>query len=429
MKKTNFLIFIILIGLNTSCIRDLMENFPNPPAPLPIGVPTGVGSPIGEIIELEINSSGGRIELDQGKLLLIFPQGAFAQSTLVQVQMLSQTLPLSIGTSFDLRINGQVPKKPIEIIFTYADDDLEGTGPDFIHLAQQDEKGIWKSTRNLQVNSSTKTIKGQISTGKWSFFASAMIKPGAKTLGLLQSQELEIVGYEYELSLRTDPEYNDLLAPLVPPVRVQPALVREWLIDGQSSGTQPERGHLGFIANDFTLGIYTAPSILPTIPKVMVSAELSLGKGKFLLLSHITLENKNSFEVGPYAYSNAEVFIGKSGDILTINMLAKSNANYVANLAFFIPEFKGEGSYNFSNLVRGGIEIISDSKSFYSIAFNENLEPYFEGNITITESSTNTGKTIKGTMAGILYERKEMNNILTYHPFNFHADFSGTLSN
>lgn len=430
MKKTSLIILSGISALCLSCIGELTDNFPNPPAPLPIGSPTEIGAPIGEAIIQEISAEGGSIELDNGKVKLLFPSGTFSQTTRVKVQAITQTLEQALGISFDLELSGNTLRKPVEVIYTYSDEDLAGTGPDFIHLAQQDDNRIWKSIRNLEINKSSKTIKGRISyPGRWSFFASAMIKPGRKSLGVSQTQDLEIVGYEYELSLRTDPKNNDLLAPLVPPVRIQNSLVSEWLIDGKRSGIQPERGTLGFLNNNLSLAKYTAPAIVPDQPNIMVSAELFLGKGKFILLSNLTIENKNRFEVGPYAYSNAEVLIGRAGNVLTINMLKSTNNNYEASLAFLIPGFQGNGTYNFSNLVSGGVEIINASKSFNSIAYDDNLEPFFNGRIVITESSNAAGGTIEGTISGTLYERREINNIVSYIPQNFQASFSGTLSN
>ncbi|PSL07713.1 hypothetical protein [Cecembia rubra] len=430
MKKASLFILSCISALCLSCIGELTDNFPNPPAPPPVGVPTEIGTPIGEAIIQEISPEGGSVELGNGKVKFIFPTGAFSQTTLVKVQPISKTLNHALGVSFELQLIGNSLRKPIEVIYTYSSEDLSGTGPDFVHMAHQDDNRIWKSIRNLEINKSNKTIKGRISyPGRWSFFASAMIQPGKKSLGVSQSQDLEIVGYEYELSLRTDPKYNDLLAPLVPPVRIQNSLVSEWLIDGKKSGIQPERGTLGFLNNNLSLAKYTAPAIVPDQPNIMVSAELFLGKGKFLLLSHLTIENKNRFEVGPYAFSNAEVLIGRAGSVLTINMLKSSNNNYEASLAFLIPGFQGKGTYSFSNLVSGGVEIINPSKSFNSIAYDNNLEPYFNGSIVIQESSKVAGGTIEGTISGTLYERREINNIVSYEPHNFQASFSGTLGN
>jgi hypothetical protein len=430
MKKASLIVLLGISSFCLSCMGELTDNFPNPPAPLPIGSPTEIGVPIGEAIIQEISTEGGSMELANRKVKLLFPSGTFSQTTNVKVQAITQTLEQAVGISFDLELSGNTLRKPVEVIYTYSEEDLAGTGPDFIHLARQDSNRIWKSIRNLENNKVSKTIKGRISyPGRWSFFASAMIKPGRKNLGISQSQDLEIVGYEYELSLRTDLKNSDLLAPLVPPVRIQNSLVSEWLIDGKKSGIQPERGTLGFLNNNLSFAKYTAPAIVPDQPNIMVSAELFLGKEKFLLLSHLTIENKNRFEVGPYAYSNAEVLIGRAGNVLTINMLKSSNNNYDASLAFLIPGFNGKGTYNFSALVKGGIEIINASKSFNSIAFDENLEPYFNGRIVITESSETSGGTIEGTMSGILYERRESNNSVSYVPHNFHASFSGILSN
>lgn len=429
MKKTSFFLLYAIAALCFSCFNESADNFPNPSAPLPNGVPTEIGTPIGLPVSKEIGPEGGILELENGKIQLTFPSGTLSQTVSVKVQPLSQTLELGIGIPFELDLGGTSLKKPIELTFHYGEEDVFGSGVDFIHLAQQDDNKIWKAKRNLTVNQSAKTIKGTIShPGRWTFFASAKIKPGLKSIGPSQTLDLEIMGYEYELSLRNDPKKQDLLAPLVPPVRIQPALVSQWLIDGRPSGSNPARGSLGFVNNDLTLARYTAPPSVPNQPTVMVSAELFLGKGKFILISSIAIENKNRFSVGNYTFSDPEVLIGLAGNTLTISMWKSINNELQASLAFIIPDYKGIGSYNFSTSTQGGVELISDQISLESIAYDENLKPYFNGSITITESSTQPGGMISGTISGTLYQKKEINNLISYIPYDVEAKFSGTFT-
>ena len=429
MNKCFNLLQLVLIIFCQACFEDLGSFIPVHPSPPPTGIPTNVGEPVGEPVTQEVGPEGGTISWADGKFRLVFPQGALRNSTTITVQPISHTLDLALGTAFDFGPNGLNFQKPVEFYYQYTDEDLLGTSPEFVHIAFQDEKNIWQSMRKVEVNRANKTLKANLTHfSKWSFFASAMIRPGQKTLNVKQSVELEIVGYEYELSLKTDPKYWGLLSPLVPPSPIQNRLVKEWLIDGKNSGVQPDKGVIGSINNDLTKAQYTAPPSVPFNENVTISAELNLGKGKFLLLSTITIQSNNNYSVGPYSFSNVEVIIGRAADILTINMMKPNAAGYESSLAFLIPNFTGVGNYPFSLDLTGSIEIIGEDRSFSSIAYDANLNPFFNGKIQITESSNQAGGNIAGTMSGTLYEAVEKDGKTSYTPYPFQASFSSVFS-
>ncbi|WP_114749212.1 hypothetical protein [Pleomorphovibrio marinus] len=424
MKTTSLLLLAFLFC--QACIENIDNKFPTPSTPPPVGVPTGIGTPIGEPISQVIGPGGGTISWENGKHKLVFPQGALTSETPISIQPISHTLDLAVGTAFDFGPDGTSFQKPVELHFHYTEEELSGSSPEWIQIAFQDEKNIWQSSRNLTVDKANKTIIAKLPHfSRWSFFASAMIKPGQKALSVSQSFNMEVVGYEYELSLKDNPKYRDLLAPLAPPSLIEGRLIKEWLIDGKVSFTNYEKGTLVPVNDNRSKVRYTAPVAVPDGETVSVSAELNLGKGKFLLLSQITILNNNSYSVGSFSFTNAETFVGRDGNVLHIHMGKTSSSGIDSAMGFDIPGFSGLGSYPFSLLVKGGVgvESLNNYHGFTSIAFNEKSEPYYNGSIQITESSNEVGGNISGTISGTLYEPGDLNASF-YIPHAFQASFA-----
>ncbi|MCC5938942.1 MAG: hypothetical protein JJU34_16815 [Lunatimonas sp.] len=426
----NQLIMTCAALLCLACVEEVTGNLPVPPIQMPVGTPTAIGTPIGDIITQEIGPNGGTIQWDNGTYQLVFPPGALDKSTTIRVQAITHTLDHGLGTAFDFGPDGTQFAKPVELIYHYTDESMEGTLAGLVHVAFQDEKNVWQALRNLEVNTTAQTLTAKLPHfSRWSFFASAMIAPGQKSLGVGQSVDLEVLGYEYELNLLSDPKNQDLLAPLVPPSPIKGQLVKEWLIDGKASGTQPEKGRLSVMSSHRSRATYTAPLEAPEAESIMVSAELNLGKGKFLLLSHLSIQPDNRFSVGTFDFRNAAALIGLADNVLTIHMYKPNQTGYEAVLSFIVPGFGGNGNYPFSKEVNGGVEIIDAYRNFASTAYNDKSEPYFNGSIQITESSTQVGGSFQGSIQGTLYEAVEKNGTVIYEPFPIQASFVDGLLN
>jgi hypothetical protein len=65
------------------------------------------GQPLGQPVSRMIDVSGGRVVSGDGRVTLIIPPGAVVSPTLISIQPISSTLPLSLAASYRMEPEGQ----------------------------------------------------------------------------------------------------------------------------------------------------------------------------------------------------------------------------------------------------------------------------------------------------------------------------------
>lgn len=424
MKKNLILCLAILAFWSCDKDRHIDGGEIIGPGTPPAGVPTAIGQPLGEPLTQSIGSGGGSISWNDGALELIFPEGALKETTPISVQHIQNTLPLGIGMSFDFGPDGTQFEKPVEIRIKYSEAQMKGTNPDLIGLAFQQENGIWQAVRNLDVDKTNKTITGRLPHfSRWSFFATAELFPEEEKLSVGEELEFEVMGYAYELELRRNPKYDGLLVPLAPPTRIQGQLVSAWMIDGKKSTAYGPKGSLQPDSNHNALAQYKAPASVPQNPVIAISTELSLGKGKFMLISYVEIINENFFELGIQRFENLEGMVTAQSGIMSLFMYQKNGEAYEAAFTFMIPAFSGVGTYEFSPVVFGFVDFSEFNKIYTSLGKTNDGELIYEGRAIITESG-GYGQVISGEIEGTMYEPVPGPNTMEYVPYPFYSKFS-----
>lgn len=156
MKKI-FLPFILMITVAGYSQKDTL------PLIIPPADSTGFGTPDGKLVSKTIGPGGGKIISEDGKVELIFPQGALVGETEISIQPVSNLAPHGSGKAYRFEPSGIQFKKPVDIIFHYSDNEAEDYPQELTSIAMQDEKGKWTFFEYDNWDSTGRTINGKIS--------------------------------------------------------------------------------------------------------------------------------------------------------------------------------------------------------------------------------------------------------------------------
>ncbi len=275
----NFLqrVFIILLATQLFSCKKEEGTSDNPAEEQSSGavVSKGVADNSGRASKA-IGTAGGSLSSTDGAINVSIPAGALEANQEVSIVPISNTNPLGINKGYRIEPHGIQFKKPVKITFSYSDEDISKTLPEFLGIAYQDEKGVWRAMGGAQLDKVNKTIS--VAThhfSDWTFFELLYMVPGHATIEPGSNLGLKVV---------CDPA---LLGPLVPgkeygineaePIPV--ARIKKWTLSG--AGTlQPN----GATAN------YKAPASTPNPSAVAITAEIDLGQtGKFLVVGHVSI--------------------------------------------------------------------------------------------------------------------------------------------
>lgn len=229
--------------------------------PMPEGTPDDT-----PIAETSIGSAGGELTSTDGKVKVTIPAGALATSQNISIQRISNTNPMGANKGYRLLPHGLQFAQPVTITFSYDEKTMNGTLPEALGIAFQNDEGVWWA---LPVVTDTAAKKVTVNTTHFSDWS------------LFKSMELLVFLPKIPTSGST-PMYvfcdEDLLAPL--PIAgkairerqlaAEPYIV-EWLLLGN-----------GLLTPYGAEAIYTAADYVT--PPVTVSVELSPKDGKQYIL-------------------------------------------------------------------------------------------------------------------------------------------------
>ncbi len=185
-KLFAFLLSLMLIALIVSCKKetDSVNPTPDPTPGIPTttpsaGVVTPAGTPEGVIITATIGPAGGIIESADKRVQVQIPAGALTGNQPISVQPLTNNYcPAGTGQAFRLMPHGLIFTKPATITFQYTDQDVNGSAPEALRVAYQNEQGSWQSPATKSVDTTTRTVSVQtMHFSDWGLFQTMYIDP------------------------------------------------------------------------------------------------------------------------------------------------------------------------------------------------------------------------------------------------------------
>lgn len=119
---------------------------------------TEVGTPVGDKITKEIGLAGGTLATTDGRFTLTVPKDALTDIVAFSIQPVTNKFAGGLGISYQLGPAEKTFINPLEISVRYDDHDLEGTFPEALSLAYQDDKGAWHMQKEVDLDKDKKTI-------------------------------------------------------------------------------------------------------------------------------------------------------------------------------------------------------------------------------------------------------------------------------
>ena len=217
---------------------------------------TEVGTPEGEKVTKDIGPAGGTLASPDGRLTLTVPPNALTDTIAFSIQPITNQSRGGIGLAYRLEPAGKTFTTPLEISVRYDENDLEGTIPEVLSLAYQDEKGAWHETKTMNQTADTITVAAT-HFSDWSFLTKMRLEPEKATVRvgerlsivLLGCAQPELTWFQRLFIVRgrtyTDPDMHCNFGTM-------DKVPYEWLVD------------IGTIENGTNPVWFTAPSRKPT---------------------------------------------------------------------------------------------------------------------------------------------------------------------
>ncbi|MCF1713571.1 hypothetical protein L0U88_02870 [Flavihumibacter sp. RY-1] len=156
---------LLLLFSYASCNRE--NEGPGAIMPTPEIRPRGTA--LGNPVSSTIPASGGELKSADGKLLLKLPAGAVSAGTVISIQPIENTLPGGRLTAYRLLPEELSLGKPIELIYTYSEEDVAGTAEDALFLAYQKNDGVWSFMTETSLDAANRKLT--VTTNRFSDWA------------------------------------------------------------------------------------------------------------------------------------------------------------------------------------------------------------------------------------------------------------------
>ena len=210
---------------------------------------TEVGTPEGQSVTKNMGPDGGSLSSPDGRFTLTVPHNALTETIPFSIQPITNKADGGLGLAYRLEPDGATFTTPLQISVRYDDRDIDGTVPEALSIAYQDEKGGWRMQKSAKLDETAKTLT--FLTTHFTDFA---------FLARLRMNPIEakvFVGESEYVGLVECPEQGFIDKILSRPINCKSPLknIAKWDLRGQ--GTIEK--------NEFGTGVkYTAPSKKPT---------------------------------------------------------------------------------------------------------------------------------------------------------------------
>jgi hypothetical protein len=234
---------------------------------------TAIGEPIAGMTATSatIGATGGTVTSSDGRVTVNFPAGALSADATISVQPISNLAHGGIGLAY--RMTGaETFQQPVSLVFTFTDEDLAGTAPEFLDVAFQNPEGFWQLVDSVTVDAEAKTITATTTHfTDYSFVAKFRIIPSAARVKVDEGKQFHIER-THPLVAGSGKKLPTLLFGWSPiGVTHAARVVSEWGVNGSAGGNST----VGTIYADIDRGGYGAPSKKPTPATVTVSARVT----------------------------------------------------------------------------------------------------------------------------------------------------------
>ncbi|MCF3109445.1 hypothetical protein LL912_11725 [Niabella sp. CC-SYL272] len=323
-----FRILLLLLGfmilIAASCKKiSLIPETGNEDPPIPetnnnSGQVTPIGEPLEAAVTTMIGPAGGTLQSADGRLHITIPAGAVSANQGFSIQRITNTNIAGTGSAYRLLPHGVPFSKPVTLSFQYDTLVFEGTAPEAVGIAYQDEQGVWWGQGAAKDATANTLSVSTTHFSDWSLFKAFTLYPTSGAVNPGQTQELRVNN-----NLSDDfvvPPVPGTPRPIGPQHDVTAAYIKEWKLGG--AGTLSPAG---------SEAVYTAPSGMPARNPVAVSVTLKgPGTGLYILVSNIYIGPEGvTFRIdnGPWLHGTVPLGVVLAQGIHNLDAAVVSSGN------------------------------------------------------------------------------------------------------
>jgi len=352
--------------------------------------PTAVGTTTGSLVSKTIGTTGGSLSLSSAgstTVTVTIPAGALATDTVIGIQPITNNAHGALGGGFRLTPEGASFPVPVQLTFTYTDEDLKGSTLEALSMAYQDARGFWRVIKDVTRDDTAKTLT--VSTthfSDWSRLIGWQIRPPAATIKPGDSVALTVKYCEPV----DDGDVTTLLSECSSDALLSP-LVSGWSVNGIAGGD------LAVGTVNGSGGTATYQSSLDETPATYaVSVQLDTRSGsKVLLVSNITVQGWPQTYTGTINFTNSQTGYASATSTATITWTKVHENSLLAN-------------YEPSGSITGTVSMDNCDTKQYSVPFGTattdgSLSVYSDQHYVLTLIPFSMGGTLSLTCHNIYY--------------------------
>jgi len=352
--------------------------------------PTEVGMPDGTAIKKDIGPTGGTLASPDGRITLTVPQNALTETITFSIQPITNTLKTGLGLAYRLGPDGKTFTTPLELSLTYDEKDIDGSVPEALAVAFQDNGRNWHILNPNGFDPGKKKITVPITHfTDFSFLSRFRIQPIRATIHPGEHQVVELV-----VDCPEQGRFDKLLGRTEDCASVSPE-APNWRLSGP--------GTMEVLTSKVGV-FYTAPAKKPTPNTAMVSLTLvfkvfdlktlQASRIERVFAAQITILDRgyrSSGQIGDMSYSSVICDLAKP---FTISGNIAGSINYKYD---FMPTSAAGGAFTMSGGGPYGAGVFNGKGSgTYTIEGLESENP----KIVTTGSSSGTGTAYGHTASG-----------------------------
>lgn len=398
MKAKSVITILFSIIILSSCKKNDITAPSNPQK----GKVTEKGTSVADAVSKSIGSEGGSITSADGIITVTIPGNAVSSTTTFSIQPIINKTPNGIGLAYRLLPEGTHFDKPVTITFHYSNGLINGSLPQFLHIAYQDTSGIWLAQKNAVLDKVQKTISvTSFHFSDWSVFEEYELEVDENYLTPNESTNMRVK----MVSLLADLDGNEFQVGDTTILREQ---VTNWNIS-------PNKGTLISIEE---IANYTAPQNITASDSVTVSADVNNivtsdgTHGKEILLATIHLVT-NFMEVNfrgkIYQFPTAWVSCSPLGHNTAI--FGGGGGAVQGGITFGFNGVAG-GTFHFGDPNKGEVEVAAqfdNDPANYVVRYttcNPEAIKYTDGTLTVSKIG-GVGEYVEGTFSGNVVSEAE----------------------
>lgn len=221
------------------------------------GAVTPAGVPEGTITSVQIGPSGGVVASPDNRISVVIPAGAVSASQTFSLQGITNNCPAGTGQGFRLLPHGVNFAKPAIVTFHYDQRDLDGTAPELMRIAYQNEKGVWVSPTTRSLDTTARTLSVETTHfSDWAMFLTMQIDPASVFLN--PGENVRLSG---SYIAETQEKFGEIVLGL--PEAIPSNLIDKWTLSGE-----------GTLKGNYNVADYSAPGTIPATNPAAVTLTL-----------------------------------------------------------------------------------------------------------------------------------------------------------